>query len=529
MFKIAFVILAVCTVTCPAVCQIPGNNLVSHQTTRELNIFNNQTEKDLFARLLKGEGIDYLTLFSLSNSSDPLPINSVRSKIEQFISGSGLSTKTSWSKKDLKQVYAEIHNGFLNKYVDNPAFNRMFVNGDYNCATATALYALLLDTLSIDYVIHEAPQHVFLVAAPKSHNIVFETTTPNASFLSLDEKAKTQFLEYLYKNKIISKEEWISGDKEQLVNKYFFKDETINKRQLAGLLYYNAGINAIDKEDHPAAYKSLQKAYLLYPNEKLKFMLIVAIINLISQKNMEANTEAYPYYLRLCELTEQEFSGPLLAEYFKIIRQKYLFTSPDPKQYWSVAGQIIASVKDSSLQNELRHDHHYDLAHYHSIKNNHDSSLVYLDSIYAGNKENLLIQELISNTLLDLIRGMSNDGKVIIFLQDVFKKYPFIDSKSKLGDIYAFFLAKATAIAFQKDDPKEGNKYMPLIKEIIEKQSDAAKKFEVYFTNAFFEVYAYYMQERQYNIAKEFINSVIKYYPDNKELQDRVKFAGKVQ
>jgi hypothetical protein len=57
-------------------------------------------------------------------------------------------------------------------------FSEIFTNGIYSCVTASTLYALIVDKLSVSYSIREVPNQVYIVAASEKSNMVFETTTP---------------------------------------------------------------------------------------------------------------------------------------------------------------------------------------------------------------------------------------------------------------------------------------------------------------------------------------------------------------
>jgi len=169
----------------------------------DVNAFKSSSEKQLFSDIASGKNTDYLSLFAFSDPSTSSIVESVKQKMDNFQSASELLHQKDFTSKQVKKLYSEIHNSFLSKYIDNPGFGELFQNGNYNCATATALYTLLLDKTSIHYNIRETPQHVYIVAAPDTYNIIFETTAPGARFLDLNDKTKNQFLDYLYANKMI--------------------------------------------------------------------------------------------------------------------------------------------------------------------------------------------------------------------------------------------------------------------------------------------------------------------------------------
>lgn len=420
----------------------------------DLNVFQTPLEKQLFADIASNKNVDYLSLY-LSTPGSASFFRNAKQKIDAYLSVSDLLRQEEFNSRRLKKVYSEIHNSFLSKYVDNPTFGELFETGNYNCATATALYSLLLEKASISYNIRETPQHVYLVAAPETHNIVFETTAPGARVMELNEKAKNQYLEYLYSNKMISREEWNTADKNELFKKYFFNDALISKTELAGILYYNAAVNAMEKEHMKEAYVNFEKAYFLYPCQKIRYFVMISLASLLVEDKMKDDPEAYPYYLRFNDISNRDVSKSIFGNYFESIGKKLLFKNSDPAKYWTVYTTLISHVTDSSLKKDLQYVHYYDVAHYYSIKSKYDSALRYLDSVYAYNRNDLLIQELITNTLFDMMRGITNEKSAFDTLNTIFQRYPFVDKQSKLGEYYMYCLSRVAGLSFDKENKKK--------------------------------------------------------------------------
>jgi hypothetical protein len=492
----------------------------------KLDVFKTEKEKKLFAEIDKKEDFDFLSLYLATDPSLSKEVSreEIQTRITDFINASAVAGKQELKSKELKKIYKDIHNAFLSKYSDNPTFSQLFVNGDYNCATATALYALMLEKLSIDYNIRETPQHVYIIAAPQTHNIIFETTAPGARFYQFTDKGKAEYVEYLYNNKMISKEEWANGDKNEIFNKHFYTDELIDKRKLAGLLYYNLGVEATNKEDYKEAYKNFEKAYFLYPDKKIKYFVSVTLASVLFEKTIMENENSFHYFLRFTEVNDNEIAKSILKEYMEGVTKKLLFQFPDYPKYKNLYQSVSVAITDSSLARDIRYNHYYNTAHYYSIKNKLDTSLQYLDSVYALNEKDLLVQELIAETIAETFKTISDESKALDSLKKVFQRYPFIDKKSsKLGDYYGWCLSRVTGIQFQKNKKKEGMQFLSEIKEIIETNPELSKKMEIYFTAAFVEVYYYYVRNKEYKEAKSFLLSVMKYYPEQEELKLRMK------
>src|SRR5688572_33328749 len=132
---------------------------------------------------------------------------------------------------------------------------------------------------------------------------------------------------------MIGADEWKSTDRNALFEKYFYTQGSISKQQLAGLLYYNQGVAAAGNEDYQEAYRNFEKAWFLYPVEKLKYYISYSLANLILKDGSIDDEKAYPVYLRFAEVADEELGNRALLEYMEKITHKILLRKPDPGQY----------------------------------------------------------------------------------------------------------------------------------------------------------------------------------------------------
>lgn len=484
-----------------------------------IDIFSSPKEKSLLTGTTS-PAFNYLELYLQTAGQTEMGI--ADSKVSSFVSKISRPSQ-SFSSKDLKKLYKEIHDAFFSKYVENPAFNEIFVNGNYNCLTASALYALILEKLSIGYSIRETPDHVYIIADPGSANVVFETTAPGAKSLQITDKFKSQFLEYLSNNKLITAQE-AASDKNAVFEKYFYADEKISLKQLAGLMYYNMGIDAFMKEDYSLAHKNFEKAYMLYPSKRTKYLVAASLMSILYQTGMEKNDNAWLYCLRYHELIGSEFSAELLKDFWKSSIQKLLFKSPQPAKLQLIYREMMPSISDTTLKKEMRSDYYYHTAHYFDIKNKYDSSLVYIDSVYTLTPDDLLVQELITGLIGQTVRSMPPDDITTLdTLHHFFNRYSFLDRHGKLGEGYMYCLAAVTAKLYDKDKKKEGDQYYAIIYDMMVNQPTVFKKYELYLTNALVQIYVYYVRNKQYKEAKKYVESVLKHIPNNEEMILRLK------
>jgi len=105
--------------------------------------------------------------------------------------------------KKVRTIYTTIHDTFLDKYEIKNEFSEIFDTGKYNCVSATALFALVFEELSISYTIKELPTHVFLIAYPENEQILVETTDPLTGYIQFSQIFKRTYLENLRERKLI--------------------------------------------------------------------------------------------------------------------------------------------------------------------------------------------------------------------------------------------------------------------------------------------------------------------------------------
>lgn len=485
-----------------------------------LDIFDNKDEQNLITK----ENFSQSELFELYlNIGSKWTTEPPYKKIETFIAEKGLAGK-SFNSKALKKLYKDIHQNFLLQYVDNPKFNEIFINGNYNCATASALFGLILNKIGVNYNIRETPTHVYIVADPGASNILFETTTPGMKTLQLNDKFKSQFLEYLVKNKMISSADAQGPNRDALFEKHFYDDEKIDAKQLAGLLYYNLAIDAMIGEDLLKAYKNFEKAHLLYPSKRIEYLTSLTLLSAIYQKFEEKSQNPWAYYVRYAQLNQEPAGVDLVKGFWGDALQKNYFESPDPAKVTQMYEGMLFYLKDTTMLNEIRYQYYYRTAHYLSIKDKHDSALVFLDSAYRLNSQNLLLQDLISDVVRGTIPSSTYTDTATISLFDrYFKQFPFLDKNGKLGEYYFYALSFVVASFFDEDNKAMGDRYLSVLNQMIELYPATAKKTESYCTVAFIELYHYYIKHRQYKEAKSFLqNTALKYFPQSSELKRRV-------
>lgn len=199
-----------------------------------------------------------------------------RAEIEDYTSKmQQKQAKIGSEKAFAKQLFYQVHRKFLRNYEPLQNFSSLLRNGTYNCLTATALYALLLDELGISYQIYETDYHIFLlVEMTDGEQVLFEATDPLHGFVEGEEEISRRI------NEIRKDENSLEGAS-TTEKSYFDFDlklmRPINLQQLAGLQYYNQAAYFYNTKRIEQSALALSKGRLLYQADRFDKLASVLI------------------------------------------------------------------------------------------------------------------------------------------------------------------------------------------------------------------------------------------------------------
>lgn len=173
----------------------------------------------------------------------------------------------------LKHVFYTVHRKMLGEYEQYVTFSEIFKKDKkYDCVTGTALYALILDELGIEYDIHETDYHVYLVAKAEGKEYLFESTDALAGF-AWDPKEIAERRAFVNQESVrINTELAMTGlaSDDEAKQGATYIDNVVNLRQLAGLHYYNQALKQFNNNDYREAYKMIIIAQGIYPTSRIK-------------------------------------------------------------------------------------------------------------------------------------------------------------------------------------------------------------------------------------------------------------------
>ena len=175
-------------------------------------------------------------------------------------------------RRFLSYFFYKVHRQFLKRYQSHTTMYELLEEGNYDCVTGSALYALLLDALDIPYRVHEFPYHVYLTATTSNQDtIMIESTDPQYGLVTdADEQAER----YRHYSRVTDTEAYYQYD--------FTIQERIGLTELAGLSYFNEAVEHYNNQEFQQATQLLRQANRWYRSPRTE--AFEALISSLSQK-----------------------------------------------------------------------------------------------------------------------------------------------------------------------------------------------------------------------------------------------------
>jgi hypothetical protein len=208
-------------------------------------------------------------------------------------------------KSKINKVFKTASASYFVQYDINSYCSKFYTEGKFNCVTGSLFFSFLMDSLYIPYIIKEKPSHVFILAYPNTFSIPVESTDPNLISFIPNETFKKNYVDFLVDSKIILKSDVNSKGTEAIFNENYYSDKNIKPIELVGLLYTNSGINYLNDKNYLKAIQQFEKAYILYPSERIRFLLEVSLIDLADNID-ESNLDQLDYLCKLSNYTKKE-------------------------------------------------------------------------------------------------------------------------------------------------------------------------------------------------------------------------------
>lgn len=486
--------------------------------------FKNEQEKLAFDETNLSNSNNIISLLLISYDKENVyekskAINSIDacvSKLKDITNGKN-------EVKKVKITYDYVHKEFLKVYKLKNSFADIFSKGEYNCVSASALYALVFEKLEIPYKVIDAPQHVYLIAYPNTHKILIETTDPENGYFQFNETYINQFVKSLFNTKFISQDEYEKYSANDLFNKYYFNSSNLTIKDLISLQYSNYAVYHTDDKNYKDAINEIEKAYYINNYQRNKYILKSTLAYYI-HNNKYDNQDLVSYLcimLRFFNNKDEEFSSEIFKNEFIRLTEHQLINKSDFNLYTKSYNKLIKEIKDTALSKEISFIYNYETARVSFINDKSNSYVYsYLIEAYKINPQNNNLQSLILSNIEDDIKREDNPISIISILEDRTKNFNFLNDNSGINSVKANCLLEIAYQSFALNEISNGEKKLKEFEDLVKLKN--AKPSEIFVEKAYAFAAGVYYKKGNSAKAKQTLRNGLIFAPDNFGLKIRL-------
>ncbi|MBL7858305.1 MAG: tetratricopeptide repeat protein [Cyclobacteriaceae bacterium] len=485
--------------------------------------FNSTIERDILTNHFLNKKTD---LFQLFMANGRLLNEASLLKGQQRFSDhlKELDQKTAAIKKNdkkIKVIYTDIHQTFLQKYEEVNSFEDVFYNGYYNCVSATALFGLAFNRLSVPYAIKEEPTHIYLIAYPNSERIRVETTTPSLLLKPIDETFKQSFVNTLKAQKRISAQEFASKSTNSLFDQYYFGNQMeLTLFNLVGIQYMNDAIEQYEAKKPEQAYMQLEKAYLFYPSEKIVYMLLMAGTTALEDRKVKDVTHA-TYLGKLSRFKNYGITSDIIVGEFSLVIHKLLFEEGQLEKLNSYHTSLKKGVSDIQTNVEIEFLYNFELGRYYYNNAKYKEALPYFETCIDLKPNHLdATTGFLSALSRSLDTSPGNNLQIIKSLESYASLHPGLHQNNTFNNMMATTNLVQFTQDYGFDRAAEGERNKDLFERYIEKHPDLPLNHNL-IGQAYSVAAVYYFRKGQTAKAKSIISHGLLISPNNYELLTR--------
>lgn len=476
---------------------------------------NNLSNMDVIIDLLM---TPYLDKTSFDTRKAKEQINSYANKLKDEI-----SSKT--NVKKVKHVYDNVHKQFLKVYKLQTSFQDIFTTGEYNCVSASALYAIFFQKLDIPYSVIEKPNHVYLLAYPQSEKIVIETTSPENGYYQFNTGFINQYVKFLYTSKLISKEEYESNSANSLFDKYYFSSGNLTLRDILGMQYNNYAVYCMEDKKYTETIEEIKKAYIVSDNQRHRYFLKYALIHQIQNNKYEKKdlVNDLAMLFRFNSSEETELSNENLKNEFLRLTESQLIENSNFSFYEQSYQIISKEIKDPELKKEISFIYHYELGRLGYLNDKPlEYELEHLKLAYEAKPKNANLQSIILSYLERQIKQNDNTKPVLEMMDNFSDMFDFLKDNNAFNSVKANCLLELAYEHFTLNELTKGDNCLKEYETLMETKPNV-KAGDNFIERAYSTPALLYYKKGNAAKAKYYLKQGLKYSPDNFGLNMRLK------
>lgn len=523
-----YLILIHITAALSAQINISKDTILSRDSLVKINElkFTNNKEKEYYLKYVHSKDVEDAFHLLFYGENETINVDSILKIVNQHVAIVRDKMQNTSEKKQIKILYSYVHNNFFDKYLRLALFPDIFVNKEYNCLSASILYAYFLEKLKIPYEARLSDEHVYLVAYPNNLNIVLETTNPISKISNITDAFKREYINQMREFKLIGAQEFEQSTINDLFSKYYFEDNIVGFYDLIGAHYLNRTAILIDKFKFWEAYSLCLKAHVIDPSFKTIYLILYCGASKIQRDGYKTN-EDVEILGELSRFTNYGINIESVVTDFNSITKTQLFDNSDTTMYNNSYKSLMYYFTDSTLKKTIGHSYYKALCLFNYQSAKMEKALYYIEKAFKispNNKETeRLLIEIFSNRFNHY--NYSKNKSDLKAIYDKIESYiiikPELVENSSFGIFRLAYWIELADNEFSKGNMSEGDKYLEQFEKLSTKEHAYMLNHDI--QNVYVNGSFYYYKRYNNKKAKEYIERGLKILPDNYELNRRLK------
>lgn len=488
--------------------------------------YSSEFEKAIFTNFKK-DSINYNfieSIFAIDSNLTKENANIYEEKILKLLSN--LPEKEEKPKKEKKRVrliYDHIHDSFFKKYNLDSYFSDIFIDGTYNCVTASAMYAYVFNELKIPYHIKETPSHVFLIAYPKTLNIYLETTAPGAYGFSAPQESEIQkIIDELIAYKLVTQAEVDEKGTMQFYEDYYYGKDYIDKSSLIGMQYYNKGLTHLSKNEYDKALNNLLKAKVFYSSPLIKPILKSIMFNKINELEFNSQ-EDIDFLIELLSISK--YPGDYTITNLKSSLYKIIEHDDNSNEFIEETINKIQLLDSEKVRNEAAEFLYEYLARNNANDENLDDALKYSDSILEINSKSKVAQQIVEYVCFKKVGLSMLDLNALESFNDMADKYDFIKSNNRYNIGLAHFYCNIAFMNYKSKSISIAQDYREKFENLMDNHDLINEMNQGLISNLYLKAGNYHYYKEHYQSSYNIYTKGLNYIPGHPELTKKAEWS----
>ncbi|MBX2978959.1 MAG: hypothetical protein KF905_06675 [Flavobacteriales bacterium] len=484
--------------------------------------FSDEREEKSFNKLLEEPTADdVLTVLLLTDlDRKGIPVDDARRRLALFIHGHKERKGAALSEKHLRQIFNEVQSTFLVRYDAQALFGDLFTKGDFNCVTASALFALILNDLDIPYGIHLTPDHMYLATMVQGDPAVIETTDPVRGVFVVSQRARKKYVQEILRAKRISHGQIDSLGLDGALATLVTNDTVIDLRATVGTHYHNAGVFAAD-HDLQKGIDQLAKAYMLHASPHTKELLQLALLRQVEQLSYET-FEDVRFLLDTYAFIEPPTMDRHIPTDHARLLDKHLIHRGDTAFVNSILDAFLELPRSEEARRKIRFQHHVEMGRYHALKRQWDPAVEHLLIAYSIEPDHVQVSALVTEALVHRLDRLPDRSSYVAHLDELVAMHPELKGTPGIQHCYQIVYLIAAEDHFNIDERRKAEMFLKKFEALYEREEDLPVNAVA---RAYIAGWRSWARARDSDKARNYLSRGLKIAPFNEDLHRASRYS----